>query len=391
MNKRMKDKLKIVYLIPGGLYNPGGMERITIAKANYLVEKAGYDVSIVTTEQLGRPVYFPVSEKVNLIHLDIGIYVNFGKESYVAKCISRYCKNKAYKRKLNRLLCEIRPDFTISTMGLDIEFIHDLKDGSIKWGELHHPHNFRQLSARKLSSAWIPNIIARIRTAVFKKKCEKLNRLIVLTEEERASWKNNKNMEVIPNGLAFYPHEISACEKKQAIAVGRLVYEKGFGQLVGAWKKVYAIHPDWELHIFGQGDLKGEILTQIRESGLEAVIKIHEPSQDIYTQYQEASFFVFPSLFLEALPMVLIEAMSCGLPLVAYDAPCGPKDIIAEGKNGFLVKTGDMDALSERINQLIDSEALRKKMGEIAREMSYNYDLIIIMEQWIRLFREINL
>ena len=386
----MDEQLKIVYLLPGGLYNPGGMERVVIAKANYLAEKAGYDVSIVTTEQLGQPVYFPVSEKVHLHHLDIGMYVNFGKESYIEKCVSRYRKNKEYRKKLSRLLCGIRPNFTISTLsGLDIDFINNLKDGSVKWGELHHPHNFRQLSARKLSNAWIPNEIARIRTWMFKKKCEKLNRLIVLTEEEKASWKSKKNIEVIPNALSFFPDAVSSCERKQAIAVGRLVYEKGFDQLIEAWKKVYTEHPDWELHIFGQGNQKEKLCEQIREGGLESVVRIHEPSRDIYTHYRESSFMVFPSRFLEALPLVLIEAMSCGLPLVAFDAPCGPKDIIKEGENGFLVKAGDRDALSERIKQLIESDELRKKMGQSAREMSFYYDIDPIMERWIGLFHSV--
>ena len=382
-----QQKFKIVYLLPGGLYNPGGMERVTIAKANYLSEKMGYDVSIVTTEQMGRPVYFPVSEKVHLYHLDIGMYVNFGKESYMEKCISRYRKNKEYRRLLNQLLCEIRPDFTVSTLsGLDIEFINHLKDGSVKWGELHHPHNFRQLSARKLSNAWIPNVIARIRTYMFKKKCEKLNKLIVLTEEEKTSWKNKKNMEVIPNALSFFPNEISTCEKKQAIAVGRLVYEKGFDQLIEAWIAVYLKHPDWKLHIFGQGEQKEKLLAQIHASGLEEVVRIHEPSQDINSQYQDSSFMVFPSRFLEALPMVLIEGMSFGLPLVAFDAPCGPKDIITEGENGFLVKAGDISTLSQRINQLIESDELRKRTSLTSREMSYNYSIDKIIERWIRLF-----
>ena len=385
----MRRKLKIVYLLPGGLFNPGGMERITIDKANYLTEKEGHDVYIVTTEQMGQPVFFPVSEKVRLIHLDIGMYVNFGKESYLEKCISRYRKNREYRKKLNLLLCEIRPDFTISTLGgLDIEFINRLKDGSVKWGELHFPGNYRQLMARKLSSALIPNLVARIRTYVFKKKCKKLNRFIVLTEEERASWKNKKNIEVIPNALSCYPDAVSTCGKKQAIAVGRLVYEKGYDMLIDAWKTVYAKHPDWELHIFGQGDQKEKLNEQIQSYGMESVIRIHNPSKNIYKQFAESSFMLFPSRFLEALPMVLIEAMSCGLPLVAFDAPCGPKDIITEGENGFLIQTGDVGTFSERIVRMIESDDQRKKMGQKAREMSFAYSIDEVMKQWIDLFEK---
>jgi glycosyltransferase involved in cell wall biosynthesis len=387
----MKEKpFKIVYLIPGGLFNPGGMERITITKANYLTEKMGYDVSIVTTEQLGKPVFFPISEKVHLYHLDIGTYVNFGKESYWEKCISRFRKTKEYKTELNRLLCELRPDFTISTLGgLDIEFLNDLKDGSIKLGELHFPGNFRQLMARKLSNALIPNLVAKFRTKEFKHKCEKLTRLIVLTQEEKSSWKKKNNIEVIPNAIAYFPDTISTCEQKKAIAVGRLAYEKGFDLLIEAWKPVYERHPDWELHIFGDGDQREKLLRLIAENELDSVIKIHEPSKDIYNHYLEHSMMIFPSRYLEALPMVLIEAMSCGLPLVAFDAPCGPKDVITEGKNGFLIKSGDIKTLSEKINTLIETNELRRSMGKSAREMSLNYSEDKIMKRWVELFEKL--
>jgi len=383
------EHLKIVYLIPGGLYNPGGMERITILKANYLAEKMGYDISIVTTEQLGRPVFFPASDKVRLFHLDIGIHVNFGKENYIEKCISRYRKTREYVRELKKLLFQIRPDITVSLLGLDIEFLPDFKDGSIKIGELHFPADFRQLMARKLSKHFIPNMVAKIRTDNLKKACRKLSKLVVLTQEEKASWKDAKNIEVIPNALSFYPETIATGNAKSAIAVGRLVYEKGFDLLIEAWSDIYEKHPDWELHIFGDGNEKENLLRLIQKNKLDSVVKIHEPEKDIYKQYVNHSMFLFPSRYLEALPMVLIEAMSCGLPIVAFDSPCGPKDVIIDGENGFLINFGDLKTMSEKINILIESEQLRKSMGVKAREISFDYSEEIIMKQWVRLFKDI--
>ncbi|GHU81703.1 glycosyl transferase [Bacteroidia bacterium] len=381
-----KKKLKIVYLIPGGLYSPGGTDRITTIKANYLSEKMGYDVSAVTTEQLGRPVYFPISEKVHLYHLDIGIHANFGKENYLQKCISRYFKTRQYKKELNELLHKIQPDITVSLLGLDIEFLNDFKDGSIKIGELHFPGNFRQLMARKLSNRFIPNFVAKIRTNNMKKACRKLARLIVLTEEEKIGWKNVNNIEVIPNALSFFPKTTSSCDHKKAIAVGRLAYEKGFDQLIESWKTVYEKHPGWELNIFGGGDQEDNLQHLIVENNLESVVKIHPPSKDIYSQYLGHSLMLFPSRYLEALPMVLLEAMSCGLPIVAFDAPCGPKDILTDGRDGFLVEAGDKAALSEKICQLIESDELRKSMGKSAGESAFKYSEDKIMNHWIHLF-----
>jgi glycosyltransferase involved in cell wall biosynthesis len=382
----MANKKKIVYLLPGGLFNSGGMERIMTIKANYLAEIEGYDVSIVTTEQMGRPVFYPLSEKVRHYHLDIGIYENFGKESYPRKVISRYIKTKEYKKKLKKLLCEIKPDITVSTLGLDIGFIHTIKDGSLKIGELHFPGNFRQLMANKLSKDFISNYVAKLRTQELKRKCARLERLFVSTQEEKDSWERKENISVMPNPLPFYPEVGALLLNKQAIAVGRLVYEKGFDMLIDAWQMVAEKHPDWKLNIFGSGNQKQNLLHQITEKGLDAVIKIHEPVEDIQNRYEEHSMLIFPSRFLDALPMVLIEAMASGLPLVSFNSPCGPKDLIQDGVNGFLVETGDIKTLSEKIITLIESQTLRETMGKAARELSGNYKIEVIMEQWIRLF-----
>jgi glycosyltransferase involved in cell wall biosynthesis len=386
----MKNKKKIVYLLPGGLFNSGGMERAVIIKANYLADIAGYDVSIVTTEQMGRPVFYPLSEKVSLYHLDIGIHENFGKESYPQKVVSRYFKTKEYKRKLSALLNKLKPDITISTLGLDIGFINRLKDGSLKIGELHFPGNFRQLMANKLSKDFISNYVAKLRTQELKRKCAQLNRLVVLTQEERDSWKQKENISVIPNPLPFYPKVQASLMNKQAIAVGRLAYEKGFDLLIDAWQLVSKKHPDWKLNLFGDGNQKQDLLQRIADKGLEEVIKIHEPVDDIQSRYQEHDLLVFPSRYLDALPMVLIEAMASGLPLASFNSPCGPKDLIRDGVNGFLVQTGDITTLSEKIIALIESPALRRSMGKAAGESSIAYKLETVMPQWIHLFEMID-
>jgi len=381
--------MKIVYLLPGGLYNPGGMERVLIIKANYLAEKTGYDVSIVTTEQLGRPVFYPVSDKVHLCHLDIGIYVNFGKEKYVQKVISRFFKRREYRKALEKLLRDISPDITISTLGIDIDFLDQLKVGDIHIGELHFPGDFRQQKAYKMYSSFIPIMVEKIRTRLLRIKCRKLKRLIVLTNEEKENWKNANNVERIPNALSYYPEKTSDCRSKKAIAVGRLILEKGFDQLVESWRIVHEKHPDWTLSIFGQGDQKEKLIKQINEYNLNAVIEIREPVKDIYSRFLEHSVMLFPSRSLDALPMVLIEAMSCGLPIVAFDAPCGPKDVVTDGKNGFLVKSGNIERFAEKVCTMIESEELRRTMGKSARQMSFDYHEDKIMTQWIKLFNEV--
>jgi glycosyltransferase involved in cell wall biosynthesis len=379
-------KVKILYLLPGGLFNSAGMERVTTIKANYLAEQQDYDVSILTTEQMGRPVFYPLSDKVHLYHLDIGIHENFGNESYLQKCVSRFKKIREYKRKLEQVLNEISPDITVSTLGLDIGFINDLRDGSIKIGELHFPGNFRELMTRQLSANPIPNFIAKIRTWEMRRKCEKLNRLVVLTEEEKTYWKNQTNISLIPNPLPFSSETISSVKNKKAIAVGRLAYEKGFDLLIQAWKAVYGKHPDWELTIYGKGNQQESLLQLIAKNRLEQVITIHDPVSDIQKVYPEYSMLIFPSRYLDSFGMVIVEGMECGVPPVAFDSPCGPKDLITDGVNGFLVQSGDINGLATKINQLIESADLRKLMSATAKKTASGYRVEKIMKQWINLF-----
>jgi glycosyltransferase involved in cell wall biosynthesis len=381
--------MKIVYLLPGGLFNSGGMERVTTLKANYLAETQGYDVSIVTTEQMGLPLFYPLSEKVRTYHLDIGIHEQFGKESYTEKIISRYLKTREYRQKLETLLCRIRPDITISTLGLDIGFINNLKDGSIKIGELHFPSNFRSLMANKLSKNFVPNFVARIRTWELKHKCRKLSRLIVLTQEEKSFWQQQDNIDIIPNPLTFRATTTVPLIAKKALAVGRLAYEKGFDTLIRAWKQVAEKHPEWELHIYGSGEQKEALTRQTVECELTGKTFIHQPVQDIQNIYPQFSIFLFPSRYLEALPMALLEAMSFGLPAVAFDAPCGPKDLIRDSENGYLVPAGDLQTFIDRTGSLVESHELRKKLGQAAKATSENFRIEKIMERWVKLFQEL--
>ena len=381
--------MKIVYLLPGGLFNSGGMERVITNKANYLAGKPGYDVSIVTTEQLGRPVFYPLSDKVHLYHLDIGIYTNFGKENYIQKVSSRFLKIRKYRKALKKLLYEISPDITISTLGIDIDFLDKIRDGSCHLGELHFPGNYRQLMAYQMYTSSVPILVEKVRTRLLKIKCRKLTRLIVLTKEEKMNRKDADNVEIIPNPLTYFPEKISACTSKKAIAVGRLVREKGFDQLIESWRIVHKKHPDWTLSIFGSGSQKEALLALISLYNLDSVIEIHDPVKDIHSCFLEHSIMLFPSRCLDALPLVLIEAMSCGLPLVAFDAPCGPKDIITDGKNGFLVPAGNIELFTEKVCRLIESEELRRTMGNSARQMSFDYQEDKVMNQWVKLFEQV--
>ena len=167
--------------------------------------------------------------------------------------------------------------------------------------------------------------------------------------------------------------------------MGRLSYQKGYDRLVRAWSVVHEKYPDWHLQIYGAGEMHDSIQKLIDDLGLEKVITINRPTNQIDKVYVNASVFLLSSYY-EGLPMVLLESFSHGVPAVSFDCKCGPKDIIKDGVNGFLVPNGDIKTYADKVIQLISDDAMRKKMGNAAYKTSFNFLKDKIMEEWMNLF-----
>ena len=212
--------------------------------------------------------------------------------------------------------------------------------------------------------------------------------MVLLTQHDANSWDGLAKTVVIPNSLPFYPPHGSSCENKQVIFVGRLNEQKGLEYLVDTWMKVNQKHPDWVLHVFGDGEQKQLLLQMIKEAGLECAIIVNQPTPMIMEMYLESSIFLLTSRF-EGFGMVIIEAMICGLPVVSFDCPWGPADIIRDGEDGFLVEYLNTDEAAQRVCQLIESAMLRKNMGVKARLNVQRYNRDVVMKQWIDLFKSL--
>lgn len=374
--------LKIVYCTPA-LYMAGGVERVLTLKANYFAEHFGYDITIILTEGKDKPLFYSLSDKIKVINLDIN-FEELWTCSFVKKAFVYLKKQRIFKKKLTNELMRIRPDITISLLRREINFINEIKDGSKKIGELHvNRANYRNFEAgdsnaikNMFAKYWMRNLVSHLK---------RLDRFVVLTEEDKASWTELDNVEVIPDPLAFDIDKVSPLANKRVIAVGRYVYQKGFDILLQAWAKIEKLHPEWELAIYGMGD-RTPYECLVEELHIDRNrCHLNGPTDDIKQEYLNSSLFVFSSRF-EGFGMVLIEAMACGLPVISFDCPCGPKDIVRHQEDGLLVPSGDVAELSDAIHQLLSDDALRHVMAKKAIVNVRRFELSEIAERWKNLY-----
>jgi glycosyltransferase involved in cell wall biosynthesis len=212
------------------------------------------------------------------------------------------------------------------------------------------------------------------------------DKVVVLTEEDRIThWSNCRNVVVIPNPIRSSFEGVSPLIHKKVITAGRLTAQKNHHSLIKAFSRVVKSHPDWTLDIYGEGPLKGMLEQEIKQLDLENHVHLCGFTSNLPSVYVKSSMFVLSSIY-EGLPLVAIEAMSSGLPVVSYACPCGPRDIITDGKDGFLVPVNDEKQLADRICYLIEHEEERKQMGQTALEKSRQYSLDKIMARWRDLF-----
>ena len=404
-------KYRIVYCTPA-LYSAGGVERVVSFKASYFAEQLEYDVTVIVTEGKGRDCYFPLSDKVKVINYELG-FEELWRASFLKKVFLYLTKQRRYKRLLKAELLRIRPDFTISMLRREINFLTSIHDGSKKIGELHvNRANYRNFETndsnvfkRLFAQFWMKSLVSKLK---------RLDQLVVLTDKSKSSWSELSNVSVIPDPITILrekgtvnSEKFAAAGKREVgvnrvVTIGRYAYQKGYDLLLQAWAEVERTRKEergrrneemrelenWTLDIYGQGD-QTDYRQLMAELGIDSNrCHLNGPVEDVVKAYQESSVFVLSSRF-EGFGMVLIEAMACGLPVVSFDCPAGPDEIITDGVDGLLVPSGDVHTLAEKLMVLMSDDNLRRRLGQQARQTAQRYEMTTIANQWIALFEKI--
>ena len=323
-----------------------------------------------------------MSPAVRVVDLGIRYFEDDWKSSWnVLKGI--FIMRRQHRRKVEEALRGIRPDAVVSVGQAEKFFLAGIEGGWLRVREMHYTKHYRHLAASTLLDR-VMAVAGELYDYGF--MIRRYDRIAVLTDEDRnLNWRGNRRVRVIPNPLSFERTVMSPLEGKTVIATGRLTAQKNFLSLVRAFRIVADRFPDWRLVILGDGGQRDMLADEIGRLSLEGSVLLKGPVKDVKGELMSASCLVLSSLF-EGFGMALTEAMSCGLPVVSYSCPAGPRDIITDGVDGFLVAPGDEEGLADRICRLIGDPGLRKRMGEAAYRSSERYDLGRITAMWMDLF-----
>lgn len=350
-----------------GLYNAAGMERVLTKKVNALCDD--YDITIIIREQKGRPTAFPLDSAVRTIDLDSDIH--------------------HYEERLRNVLQRERFDIVTTMGGYEMYFLYRIHDDSRKIFEFHFSFD--------ISKVWLAGIHNPLKRWLWI-RLQTLRRIfvarhydcvVVLCKADERKWRRYiHHVVTIYNPLMISPSAIAACDKPMAIAVGRLDYQKGFDYLIEAWAIVAKKHSEWRLNIFGEGSLRSKLQAQIDRNGIHDKVMLCGRTDNIMEKYLASSIFVLSSRD-EAFGLVITEAEACGLPVITFDCPSAPAELVDDGCNGYVIpRVGDVETMAARICELIEDNSLRKSMGKHSVAFVERFKEEKIWEEWKELYSQ---
>ena len=364
----------------------GGIEKCVVTLANSLCDK--YEVEIATCYKLYETSAFPIDERVKVKYLNKDLKPNHDRfrNALKSKNIFKILKEGFYSLKVLRYrkktmveyISNCKSDVIISTRDIFNYWVCGYaKDDVLKigWEHNHFHDNYRYA-----------NNVSR--------SAKKLDYLVLVSSELQkfyAKELSNSNCMCIyiPNSIESLPSKSASLKNKKLISVGRLSHEKGYIDLLHLYRKIETDYPDWTLDIIGDGVEREKLEKYISKYNLEEKVKLHgfQSKEVIDKLLDESSIYLMTSLT-ESFGIVLIEAMSHGVPCIAYDSAEGAREIINSGENGYLIKNRNMEVMAMKVEDLIKNKEERIKIGKQARQSVKKYTSDIVSEEWVTLIEE---
>lgn len=358
--------MKIAFLL-SDITNIGGIERVTTMLATEFSKYQDVEVDIISLFRGREKINYPIPNTINNIY--ITKKPNARKPHSILRIVSllknvKYIKNHFDTHQYDYIIAQSFPIvFILSLCKKDLSNVFAVE----------HVH-----------CRYYNKLIEYVRNKVY----SRVKNIVVLTKSDKyffdLYFSSDKTI-IIPNPCDIVVKHKSKLLNKSIISIGRLEYQKGYDTLIKVFKRINKEYPDWCLNIYGDGSLRNKLYTQIMQNNLSEVIKLCGTTNDINGHLRESSFYVMSSRF-EGFGMVLVEALSQGVPCVSFNCPNGPSDIIQNYKNGILVEDQNEKALYDAIKYMIEHPEERKIMGEYAVNSIDKFSTQYIVPMWINLF-----
>lgn len=358
---------KIVILIDQ-LNSHGGIEKLVAIKANYWATVFDYDVTIISTEQLEKPLIYSLSDKVKFV--DLAINYN-RKKSYFS--LSNGLKLLSNAIKIQRYILKEKPHFIDVASHIPITYFLPFLYRKSKIIKEFHFTKFYRVKQSDFKSKTLNYIES---TYDF---------LIVLSEEEKRFYASN-NAVVIPNPITNTSQIQSAKiedNENIAVAVVRFAAVKQLEKMITIWNSFIALNPTWKLHIFGTtgNDYFKKIEQLVFDKNLQKSIVFKGQSDAIQSEIAKAKVVLMTSEQ-ECFPLVILEANSVGIPVISFDCPTGPRNIIHHKTDGILVEFNNCDSFVKELVVFDNDKIYQKQLSEKAKENADKYSIEVIMNKW---------
>lgn len=365
----------------------GGIEKSISSLANILIQK--YEVEIICTYKVLEEAAFYIDPRVKITYLIEHGPNREGFKKYLHK--HRYLSAFNEGMKGYKLLRLRKKTMIQAIMNSDSDIIISTRDIFNEWLSLYGKENV-------LKIGWEHNHYHDDMKYADKivRSCSGLDYLVLVSNSLNAFYKgrlrNSKCKTVfIPNVIEYIPkdEQISSLQEKRIISIGRLSPEKGFMDLVKIFNIISNDYPDWHLDIIGDGVEKEKLIKYIKDSKIEEKVTLHgfRDKEYIYEMLTNSSIYLMTS-YTESFGIVLLEAMSCGLPCIAFASAEGANEIITSGRDGYLIKNRNFSAYIQKVEDLINEEKIRKKIGHEGRRTVKKYAPDMVGKEWFRLLEE---